>query len=325
MTKNHHPSILFVCLGNICRSPLVEAVARRRFAEAGLGASVASCGTGHWHVGKGADPNHIKGGNEKLPNAIAKAIGEENISLNTQVTNVIDTKDGVEVRAVDTTNFDNRTYKAKYVVLTIPLFRLFEIQFTPALPQKIYDGIYSQTWGSYFTAHVIMKSSAKRFWSKDGESLLPILTDGPVGVIYGTDAESKDHTMINLLVTGDYAEKYNARTGPLDAVTTEIKGELNKLWPGVGAEVEQMTFVRYHPRAIASWPVGRSRLDALSDAIRRPLGRLYLAGDFTEGTHSDGASWSAVRVVRQVCAAEHVQPPPNLVPAGLVVPTQDAR
>lgn len=56
MTKNHHPSILFVCLGNICRSPLVEAVARRRFAEAGVGASVASCGTGHWHVGKGADP-----------------------------------------------------------------------------------------------------------------------------------------------------------------------------------------------------------------------------------------------------------------------------
>ncbi|SFS14749.1 protein-tyrosine phosphatase [Dyella sp. OK004] len=47
--------LLFVCLGNICRSPLVEAVARRRCAEVGLDVMVASCGTGSWHVGKGAD------------------------------------------------------------------------------------------------------------------------------------------------------------------------------------------------------------------------------------------------------------------------------
>jgi protein-tyrosine phosphatase len=47
--------ILFVCLGNICRSPLVEAVARQRFAEAELAIQVASCGTGGWHVGAGAD------------------------------------------------------------------------------------------------------------------------------------------------------------------------------------------------------------------------------------------------------------------------------
>jgi protein-tyrosine phosphatase len=50
------PRILFVCLGNICRSPLVEGVARKRCAEAGLSVALASCGTGDWHVGKGADP-----------------------------------------------------------------------------------------------------------------------------------------------------------------------------------------------------------------------------------------------------------------------------
>src|SRR6185437_27743 len=48
--------VLFVCLGNICRSPLVEAVARKRLAEAGLDVVVASCGTGGWHAGEGADP-----------------------------------------------------------------------------------------------------------------------------------------------------------------------------------------------------------------------------------------------------------------------------
>lgn len=54
------PRILFVCLGNICRSPLVEAVARKRSAEAGLAVEFASCGTGHWHAGKGADERMVR-------------------------------------------------------------------------------------------------------------------------------------------------------------------------------------------------------------------------------------------------------------------------
>ena len=53
-------SILFVCLGNICRSPLVAAVARQRFAEAGLAVAVDSCGTGGWHVGQRADTRAIR-------------------------------------------------------------------------------------------------------------------------------------------------------------------------------------------------------------------------------------------------------------------------
>ena len=53
-------SILFVCLGNICRSPLMAAVARQRFADAGLSVAVDSCGTGGWHVGQGADPRSIR-------------------------------------------------------------------------------------------------------------------------------------------------------------------------------------------------------------------------------------------------------------------------
>lgn len=47
--------VLFVCLGNICRSPVVEVVARAHAQRAGLDIEFASCGTGGWHVGKGAD------------------------------------------------------------------------------------------------------------------------------------------------------------------------------------------------------------------------------------------------------------------------------
>ena len=43
--------ILFVCLGNICRSPAAEAIARARAAEAGLEAEFDSCGLGPWNLG----------------------------------------------------------------------------------------------------------------------------------------------------------------------------------------------------------------------------------------------------------------------------------
>lgn len=44
--------ILFVCLGNICRSPSAETVLRAKAHQRGLDLFVDSAGTGNWHVGK---------------------------------------------------------------------------------------------------------------------------------------------------------------------------------------------------------------------------------------------------------------------------------
>lgn len=48
--------VLFVCLGNICRSPMAEAVFQKMVDEAGLSnqITVDSAGTGSWHVGEKA-------------------------------------------------------------------------------------------------------------------------------------------------------------------------------------------------------------------------------------------------------------------------------
>jgi protein-tyrosine phosphatase len=50
-------SVLFVCLGNICRSPLAEGVFRHLVDEAGLSDrfEIDSAGTGDWHVGERPD------------------------------------------------------------------------------------------------------------------------------------------------------------------------------------------------------------------------------------------------------------------------------
>ena len=47
-------------MGNICRSPTVEAVARAEFARAGLEVEVDSAGTEDYHVGEPPDPRSIR-------------------------------------------------------------------------------------------------------------------------------------------------------------------------------------------------------------------------------------------------------------------------
>ncbi|MGX5801624.1 low molecular weight protein-tyrosine-phosphatase [Bradyrhizobium sp. Arg314] len=54
-------SILFVCLGNICRSPLAEGVLSAVLAERGMGHSIVldSAATGGWEIGSAPDPRSI--------------------------------------------------------------------------------------------------------------------------------------------------------------------------------------------------------------------------------------------------------------------------
>ncbi|KZM51314.1 low molecular weight protein-tyrosine-phosphatase [Labrenzia sp. OB1] len=54
-------SVLFVCLGNICRSPLAEGIFRTLVDESGQGDlfTIDSAGTGAWHIGNPPDPRSI--------------------------------------------------------------------------------------------------------------------------------------------------------------------------------------------------------------------------------------------------------------------------
>ncbi|WP_258103704.1 low molecular weight protein-tyrosine-phosphatase [Marinoscillum sp. MHG1-6] len=54
--------ILFVCLGNICRSPLAEAICNAKIKEYGLESSLLtdSAGTSTYHIGEDPDPRSIE-------------------------------------------------------------------------------------------------------------------------------------------------------------------------------------------------------------------------------------------------------------------------
>jgi protein-tyrosine phosphatase len=69
--ENERPSVLMVCLGNICRSPLAEAALRAAAEKDGLDIEVDSAGTGDWHIGHAPDPR---------AQAVAKRLGGLDIS-----------------------------------------------------------------------------------------------------------------------------------------------------------------------------------------------------------------------------------------------------
>jgi protein-tyrosine phosphatase len=58
MSNKNPVRVMFVCAGNICRSPMAEAVFRHLVTDAGLAEQfeIASSGTGGWHVGERPHP-----------------------------------------------------------------------------------------------------------------------------------------------------------------------------------------------------------------------------------------------------------------------------
>jgi protein-tyrosine phosphatase len=59
--------VLFVCLGNICRSPSAEGVFRQQVRAAGLQDEIEidSAGTGDWHVGKAPDSRTVRAARQR--------------------------------------------------------------------------------------------------------------------------------------------------------------------------------------------------------------------------------------------------------------------
>ena len=99
-------SFLFVCLGNICRSPLAEGIAKKYAEERGLELSIDSCGTGDWHQGEAPCDDSIKVAREHqldISHQRARQIKPKDISAFDQII-VLDDSNFRDLKAMGATN-----------------------------------------------------------------------------------------------------------------------------------------------------------------------------------------------------------------------------
>lgn len=92
------PSVLFVCLGNICRSPLAEVALRGEAQRLDLDLIVDSAGTGNWHAGEPPDPR---------AQAVALRHGADASGLRARQVVPADFRRFTHVIAMDTDNLAN--------------------------------------------------------------------------------------------------------------------------------------------------------------------------------------------------------------------------
>jgi len=113
-------SVLFVCLGNICRSPLAQGLFEHQIAQAGLAAhyDADSAGTSGWHEGEPPHSGSI---------AVARKYG---ISIDRQRSRPVHPKDGEifdYIIAMDASNRDSLLHEFRFPAAKIHLMRDFSL------------------------------------------------------------------------------------------------------------------------------------------------------------------------------------------------------
>jgi monoamine oxidase len=254
---------------------------------------------------------HVKGGNSKFTEALVARIGDRKPLVNALVTAISQTADGVTVRYLQD-GYQYREATGKYVVVTVPVPQLGRIQFEPRLSDEKQRAIATTRYGSYIKVHFGIAPQAAKLWEEDGETVLTLLSDSPAGSIYdATDlqdvAPDRDR-ILTLLLHARFSRDLVGHSA--DEIRQRSAQSLDALFPGVAQHIKFAEIFVY-PEAVAYWPLdlGRSRFDPLANKLREPQGRLYIGGDMTENSHSEGAVLAAFRISKAIAERESTAKP----------------
>jgi monoamine oxidase len=253
--------------------------------------------------GFGEKNYHVAGGNSNFTRALASHLGRDQILTSARVTAVEQSETGVKLRVLLN---DSRYVEVtgKMAVVTAPVSQIGRIQFIPPLDAAKRKAIETTRMGSYIKVHFRLAPGASKLWTVDGENMLTLLSDSHAGSIYDvTDLQesggAEKEGVLTLLLHARFARDLMGK--PADEIREGAAEALDALFPGVRSSIRSAEIFVY-PQAVAYWPLelGRSRFDELADELRRPQGRLYIGGDTTEDSHSEGAVVAALRISREI-------------------------
>jgi monoamine oxidase len=240
----------------------------------------------------------IEGGNDRLPKAMAKEVGEA-LHLNTIARAVHDGQGGLSV-IVERASGDRTPMKADYVILAVPVPTLRAIEIVPAVPPdqaKVFERL------KYGRVTKSLLQFDRRFWTRKSRS--PAYgTDAPTGAIWDANEEQQGATGILTLMAGGQASEDTQKILAQEGVEGLVRS-LKWLKPGDARLLRHQHLTWEHD----GWAQGGyAFFDPSHDPaarlwLARPHGRVLFAGEHTSiqwQGYMNGAVESGLRAAAEV-------------------------
>lgn len=238
----------------------------------------------------------IHGGNQRLPEAMATAIGQEKIVLGAPVVSLTQDATGVKV-----TVKDGRSFQGDYAISTIPFSVLGEVEVRPGWSQGKARMFREFEWSN--TVKVVVQTKSPGWLSKGVHGWPMAGSDRPwERVIDITGNEPGGFGSLFFYLNDRNAESYLSRPAATrgEELVRMFQGDL----PGLIEDVVTIKEVAWSEQPWIRQSFGGPPLNGswMIQEWTRPEGRVHFAGDFTTMKTGwvEGAIESGLRAARQI-------------------------
>jgi len=233
------------------------------------------------------DVYRLKGGNQGLPNAFAKRLGER-VKLNCPITSIAHSPNGVKVQYKEFG--EDKQMEADFMANCIPLPAFKSIPITPALPAEKQFVVDNIVYDSY--SRFVFQARSK-FWLDDKISINMDLDHPDLGSIWQVADEVETHR-VALMGTGPggvSAQRGLAAFRQVYPGRDTIEQALIKDWTKeqFAYTCERLNFTMGNLKKF--WP-----------HVMTPLGRIHFAGAYADNLNwgMEAATRSANRVAKEI-------------------------
>lgn len=237
----------------------------------------------------------VEGGNARVPQAMAAALGDDAIEIGKVVVAVQNSDRGVKLHCSD-----GSSYAARFAVMTLPPALLRNVRFSPALPLPLSCAVQEIQNGPSIRVFMGLREP---YWEKDG---LPsnMWTDTAIDQFEAMNrGPNGEFTVMQAYINGPQARAFNFLTDAqcfeyVTAVAEKIRPSLRGLLTPIA--LQSCTRDPFGAGDWVYWQMGQ--VQKYGECVRQQVGRIKFAGEHTAVTQRgmEGALESGERAALEI-------------------------